>query len=770
MSLFWTAPAWTWPLLLVLAAGAVSLSAWSYGRTWPRPRPALRRALIGLRAAVLVLLVLAVAGPVLTRLAADPQPAELLVVVEDSGSMALDAGSKPQAEGGTSRWRRAWTLAAQIDSALAERHPGAATLALRGNGLETVRETAAQQGALADPGAFGTDLEALRRQALESAVDRSVRGLVLLSDGQETRNEPARGIAARGAPLIAVGLGDLEGPADRIIKDLRYPGTVYRDAEMVVELVVDHRFVSGQELPPIEVTLTGPEGVVARRTVPVTDALVPVELSLRPQTSGPQVYRLEVSALDNERFLENNEATLAVDVREERAEVLLLTDRPDWDVRFLALAATREPRLSLTRVYSGPAGLVHADSLVSWTEPATVAEWARWDGVILAGWSGPLAGLDWNRLGEAVRFGLGLLVLAADGGSDPGARPAPPPPGLAELLPIRIVDARWRQAGGAPAPLRSPAEARTHVILDGVPTGGAAGVGWDGLPPLTAWLPVAPIGGGRTLLEIGGRPLPGQPDATDPLVVVAERGQGRSGWYGGWGLWEQAFWNPEGARGKAAVDEGHAARMLARNLLVWVAEGESQRQLAFAGRRLDYQEGEAIGLASTWRDVRGEPVTGRRIELTLRSAGPDSGRGGQGVTERTFELTEIEGRPGEAEVSLPPLPPGAYSVELQGEGDPPVRSRRENLVVTRNSVEATQVRQDGRRLRQLASGPGDAYLDGSRPEALAAILDRLDELDWQPGRDVRRSRFDPLSGWPLLAAAALLLGVEWFLRRRNGLL
>lgn len=767
MSIFWTAPAWTWPLLLVLAAGAVSLSVWSYGRTWPRPRPALRRWLVGLRAAALVLLVLAVAGPVLTRLSVNREPAELLIVVEDSGSMNLAAGA---GDGdGPSRWGRAWELAARVDSALADRHEGAAALFLRGNGLEPVRRIAPEEAASATPNAFGTDLNTLRRQALEAGADRSVRGLLLLSDGQETRHRPPAAGTVRGVPLLAVGVGDVTGPADRIIKDLRYPGTVYRDAEMLIELVVDHRFAGEQTLPPVVITLEGPEGVVVRREVPVTGPVVPVELRVRPQASGPQVYRLKVSPLDNERFLENNETSLAVDVRQERAEVLLLTDRPGWDVRFLTLAASREPRLSLTRVYSGPGGLVHADSLVEWTEPATAQEWGRWDGVVLAGWSGPVAGLDWDRLGRAMQAGLGLLVLPVDGATEPTLRLPPPPPGLAELLPVRLGEARWTRAAGSAAPITVPADARAHVVLDGMPTDGRTGVGWESLPPLRAWLPVAPRPGARELLGIDQRRLPGRPPQSVPLVVVAERGQGRSGWYGGWGLWEQAFWNPTGESTRAGRDEGHAARMLARNLLVWVAEGEAERQLAFAGRRLDYQEGETIRLSSTWRDPRGEPVTGRRIELTLRSSAADS-LGGPAAAERTFELVEISGRPGEAEVTLPPLPPGAYSVELEGEGDPPVRSRRENLVVTRSSIEATQVRQDPRRLRQLASAAGEAYLDGSGPGVLAPVLEHLEQWDWEPGRNEKRTRFDPLAGWPLLVAATCLLGVEWFLRRRNGML
>ena len=99
--------------------------------------------------------------------------------------------------------------------------------------------------------------------------------------------------------------------------------------------------------PPLTVTLLGPNGVEAEITVPVEQDLVPVELTFRPTETGPHAYRLQISPLDNERFLANNEASLAIDVRQERASLLLGTDRPGWDARFLAQAAVRESRLSL---------------------------------------------------------------------------------------------------------------------------------------------------------------------------------------------------------------------------------------------------------------------------------------------------------------------------------------------------------------------------------------------------------------------------------------
>lgn len=781
MTVYWNSPGWLWPLLLVLAVGAVSLTFWAYRQTWPRPARTLGRVLILLRSSALVVLVAALGAPVIAMFRSVQERPELVLVLEDSASMAIaDArtGSADDSLNRTAadRWSRALALAAGVDSLLAASNHRFDPVFLRGNGLEAVVDFSGADPAIAPPVSQGSDLGQLLRQVGDRMAGRPARAVVLFSDGQETAGQDPGGarspLAGAGrpfgrgtgsVPLIAVGVGDPQGPADRLLKDLRYPATAYQGDEVVVELAVDHRFTGSAPLPAVTARLHGPAGVVAEATVPVEGDLVPIELVFRPEAVGPQVYRLEVSPLANERFLANNEVSLAIDVRQERAQLLLLCAVPDWDVRFLAQAASREQRLSVSVVYPRAAGLVYADSLVPWQEPATVEEWSRWDGVVLLGWSGLVAEMDWARVAAAAADGMGLLVLPGQRTQGQPGTMNPLPAGLAALLPVTVSSGDW-VAG--PAALATDPQARDHAVLEGVidPTAtGAGGVGrgLSELPPLREVLRPGLRPGARVLLRARGRPGVSGAEAGIPVLVVASPGDGRIAWFGGRNLWELAFWETEAAVGPAQEETEQIARKLARNLLLWVAEGEKERELVFSGRRASYQEGEKLRLAATWLDLRGQPVTGRKLSLTL--TGPESG-------DRTFPLQEVVGDAGAYEVVLPPLPPGVHSVQLSGQGDPPVRSRRESLIVTRHSIESTQVRQEPRRLRQLAAAPGDAYVDGHGTRALEEVARHLADLDWSARSSTSRARRDLLAGWPFLALMTLLLGLEWFLRRRNGML
>ncbi len=737
MSIQWSAPAWLWPLLPVVAAGAILWTVSVYRDTRPAAPGRLRRALTVLRGAVFTLLVLAVAAPVVSRLGSDREPATVMVVAEDSASMAIADGP-----GDAPRWSRAARVAALVDSLAGTADHRVRVVHLMGNGLDDLR--AWPDGAA--PDAHGTDLNRLADQVRRQGAGRPVRAVVLVSDGQETRSSTAAPWGAAAPRAVVVGVGDPVGPADRLIRDVRYPETVHRGDEVEVSLLVDHRHAGNDAPADLRVTIEGPDGMLADTLLTSVGGAVPVTLAFPAREEGLLVARLSVSPLDNERFLANNTVSLAVDVQRDRAHVLLLAARPGWDVRFLAQAAAAEPRLALTVVHPGAGGMVRADSLTAWTPPRGAA-WAGWDAVVVAGDPTGLPGLDLAGLAEAVGSGRGLLVVAG-GPQAPSAVPA----ALADLLPVtKATGAAWR-----PGPWRPvvAADGARHPVLAGV---AAMGTAW---PPLAALDAVSIRAGATTLLEAEG-PRTGARGAVMPLLVAGRAGEGRVAWYGGEDLWSLAFAE---IAGTGATEGEGAGRRLLRNLLVWLAAGDRESGLVFTGRQAVHPEGEPVRLSARWRDMRGAPVTGRQAQVLVRRADADSSL----VPPATHALRPAGD--GQWEATVPPLPPGRYEARLRGGGEPPVLGAALAFVVTGQSVEAGQVRRDQRRLDLWAHGLGTEAVDGDAADLGARLAARFAGLDWSPLEVPRRARLDLWSGWPFLGLVVVLLGCEWFLRRRHGML
>jgi hypothetical protein len=738
VDLQWLSPPWIWPVLALIAL----LSAWwahrCYAGSVPEPTPAARRLLVGLRAAAILLAVVALARPLLIRPQIDRVPAAVALVVEDSGSMGLT--DRP---GGPSRWQRAWTLATAVDSALAATGETVDMVTLRGNGRLAPRQEA-PAAALADtPTAVGSDLPALVAQARQRLLGRPLRGVVVLSDGHSRSERPGTG-SAGDVPLWFAGFGDPEGPADRFLADLRYPDAVFRGEPLTVEVAVGQRWQSAAAGDSLVVRLRHEGRVVAEQRAAATD-LVRRELTWTPEQIGLAVLEVEVSALDNERFRDNNMATLAVDVRKDRSRVLLLAPVPGWDVRFLAQAAAREPRLALRVVRPGPTGPVLADSLTSWVAPGSGDAWTeQWDAVVLAGPPGALLPDAGASLAAAARQGLGVLVLAGDAGTDVRARSWPAP--LREILPVALETDVPRSLQ---ATLRPAGEGLRHPVLLGITHGPGTPPGLGGLPPLRRLQPATLRPGAEALLAV---------ESGRPALVVAVPSAGRVLWFGGRRLWELAFWQLPTR--SAAAD--HPGRRLLRQMLLWAALGDQAGGVSLLGQKLVYEEGEPLGVAVQWRDLRGEPVTGRPVSLEISR--PD------GSDRRAHVLRPDPGRPGVAVGDLPPLPPGRWRLVPRGEGDPPLEGQPRDVVVTAAGQERAQVRQDRRNLRQLAARLGGRYVDASEPAGRAGLLGDLAALDLAPSRAERQDRDEPAAGWPWFAVAVGLLGTEWLLRRRHGLL
>lgn len=753
----WSVPVWMWPLLLVMAAGAVVLAVAIYRRTVPDPGLRLRRLLTVLRGTTLALLVLAVAGPVASCLRPRVLPAELVFVLEDSGSMALS--DAPADTAAPSRWARSLAAVAAVDSVFDQEQPGVRRVLLRGNGLVPLQEFSRADAVIPPPTRHGTSLAGLARRLRERTAGRPVRAVVLLSDGAETESggrEEALANAAAALPLRVLGVGAGPETPDRALVDVRHAPVAYAGDDVVVEFAVAQASPAAAPSSPLVVTLSDELGVLAADTLAVEGAVAPGQLTFRPRGEGLQALRLEASPLVAERFLANNRATIAVDVRRDRARVLVVAGTPGWDVRFLALAAAAERRLDLTVAYPTPRGLVLADSLQPWQPPTTAAGWARWNAVVLTGWSGADGRLDWTALEQAVTQGLGLLVLpSAAVGTDGGPVPQGPPAALAELLPVAALPWRW-EAGDRFATIA--ASGRAHPVLDGVAESGQDAA-LATLPPWRAVVRAAPRPGAVTLLEARS----GAGDPGVPALVVAPRGRGRVAWLGVRQAWEWAFWERPGGGPEASPQP---ARRVLRNLLVWVAGGAGQAGLDFTSRPGVYQEGQPIHLGASWRDLRGEPVTDRTPSLVVHPVGP----GADTTAVQTFALQPVAAAPGTSEVEVPPLAPGRYAVRLAALDEPPVTGPGAELVVDETSVERAQVRQDRARLEQLAARAGGSYHDLARPGAIDSLASELLALDWRGAEDRQRRRLDLWAGWPFIVLVTGLLGVEWFLRRRHGLL
>ncbi|MCP4292847.1 MAG: hypothetical protein GY780_13565 [bacterium] len=773
MSVLWTSPAWIWPLLLVTAAGAVFLTVRFYGQSKPDPSKGLRQILVVFRSIALLLLVLAVGAPLLSRVFSTEIAPELVFVVEDSASMDLPSDG----DGSFSRWEVALDVMSKVEASLTELDVNFSSRMFRGNGLEELNEFDMADPVIGRPVNHGTFLESLLRGVnLRLAAD-PVQAVVLLSDGNETISageqnglQPDRRLHSS-AQFFIGGVGDAQGTPDRIISDLRYPQTAFQGDRVTFEATVVQNQFAVRPNETATVWLMQGEKILAEKDIKLESEVTNFEISVVPDKLGLQVFELKVSPLvlgaaggnqadsfDNERFLSNNQVSFGVDIHKARSRLLLLADRPGWNVRFLAQAAQRETRLALDVVYSTEQGLVFADSMIRFVEPNDLEKWQSYDGVILLGWGGGQNHLDYKLLSEAVRAGLGLWVLPPTG-EDSASLVKNLPNGLRELLPVSLSSSR-RVKG--PWFASAPDAATDHPVFSGF----GQGSGMEFLkqaPPVLSILENTAKPGVQTLLTVSSSAQGA--DKQKPLLVTGENGKGRTVFWSGSRLWEMAFWARVETESREIENSG--VRLLLRNLLVWLADGTEESGLSFVGRQPFFQEGEPVLLAGQWLDMRGQNIADGRVSLMVHSLNENS----KDFSEQTYPSTGFDPESQQYGFDLHAIPPGRYGIKLVGHGDQEVESTEAQLVVTSHSVEETQNRQDARRLKLLANRlSGGRYIDLTTQDSITELVNQLAQLSWESKRVSNRKQWDPVAGWPFLVLVVLLLVCEWFLRRRHGLL
>jgi len=756
-----------WPLLLVVAAGVVFWTRHTYAQTHPTVKPSLLRILTSLRVVALLLLLLAIAGPVISIVQTQNKPAEILVLLEDSGSMSIEDAGLEQ----ISRWDFSLAALQVLKDAFARTGGSVKLTLVRGNGLNPGREFNLDDPVISTAESHGTDLgRFVAEQTKGNHWD--VAATVVISDGQQTvangkvQDVPGKNRASD-APVFVVGVGDPDGSVDRLITDLRYPDTAYAGDEIVVQLAVAHRFTKESDLGDMVVRLVGESGELARKVISPESSVQALELQFVPEQEGMQVLELEVSPLDNERFQSNNKVSLAIDVQKSRTRVLLLSEFPGWDVRFLAQAAVMEPRVDLQVVYAAAGGLVFAENQEPWPRPQNSVQWLEWDAVILTSWSGKLGRLHWDGLANAVDQGLGLLVFPGGGIKSPRVRPLTIlPPALKDLIPVSNTRWAWQEGTFF---LNDDGNLQGHPVLAGVSMGAPGSrqaLHLEDLPPLPGVIDTKVKEGALGLVWGEQRPASTAAEvARTPVLVVDRHGKGPVAWLAGRRFWETAFWNQDSeGLGDGALDGQPIVRLL-RNLLVWVSAGAQENGLAFSGHRSIFQAGERITLAAQWRDLRGQPFFDKPMYLLLEQVNGLSDEG-----SRSFSFGTMDPQSGIAVVELPALPPGRYSVQLQGAGNPPLNGPEAELTVLDHSVEDTQVSMDRRSLVQFNSSLGGTFYELSDDDAVTRLVADIQKLPLKEAVDVKRRRYDFWSRWPFLVLVSSLLGFEWFLRRRNGML
>ncbi|MCA9248739.1 MAG: hypothetical protein KDA42_16550, partial [Planctomycetales bacterium] len=557
-----------------------------------------------------------------------------------------------------------------------------------------------------------------------------------------------------GIPLYTVVFGQPASTSqarDIAIEELLVSPTVYVKNQLDVLANVHVRGYSGKELVArllYEVEPGKMQPVASQRVTPDADGgAQPVRFRYAPATTGEHKLSVEIAAEPGELVTTNNRSSTYVTVLEGGLNVLYLASGYPREQRDIRWSLAESPDIQIVAQYLG-------------SLPRDRERWPleltgdlrpdRFDAILVGDVdANTFSAASWQAVADAVETGAGFLMHGGFHSFGPGGFGESP---LANVLPITIERLERQNFDEPPSsdlhiagPLRlRPAAAAGDATA--ILSLGPADAGDDlfsRLPPLDGANRFRGLKRNAVVLAQSD----GQPAA--PLLVASSYGNGRVlalavdstyRWIeGGFDTAHRRFWR-QAILWLARKDETSRAD-------VWVKLNQRRfrpaAQVAFTAGLGRFQQA-----SDTPVDFRADVVLPDGSRQTIAMARGEGGAGGT-VLETAM--------------------PGEYTIEVvAARGENTVGTARARFQVFEQDLELDDPAANPALLASLA---GQTSHLGGRAIAAEELPDLLRQLAANPpdldiATEVRKTYWDT---WPVLLLFIALLSVEWYLRKRWGL-
>jgi hypothetical protein len=705
--------------LLLAAVFAIVFSLIVYRRTVPPVSTGNRLLLVALRSLAVILLIFILFEPILSILRKSNKKPVVAVVVDNSKSMTIKD--------------RAGDRESQLKSIL------------RSDGLQDISKTAdVRYARFSDKFDFapwltsdslklngnGTDIAHAIRQIKASAVDENIQAVVLLTDGDYNLGQnPIYEAETLGKPIYTVGLGDSSEQKDLLISKVLTNEIAYVDSRVPVDIVVKS---SGFSSERVAVALRESGQTVDEQFIVLKSGTneYPVQLHFVPKEEGIQKYSAIVSGLPGELTEKNNQRSLFVKVLKSKIKVLLFAGAPSSDVSFIRQSIDNDKNLELqtfvqkygSEFYEGnfsPSALKDCDCLFLVGFPIANTPQQVVDAIKNAA----------EESGKPV-----FLVLSRK--SDLNRLKS-----LESILPFVIAQIRGEEISAFVQ--ISPAQ-RTHPAVR-LSNGSA----WDKLPPIyktESILRPKPESDIVGLMKINNITF------SEPMLLTRNLNKHKSIAVLGYGIWRWKLLTEGLSGGTEGVFQSFIS-----NSIRWLTTREEEKQVHVATVKEIYNSGERVEFIGQVYDEKYEPLDNAELRIKVKRA--------EGESETVLAAVGS----GRYEGAIEGLPEGDYHFSATAvAGGRTLGESKGRFSIGEANMEFQDTRMNAALLQQIS------YRSGGRFCTPSTFSQLCGDLKANPNLVVRavtqKSEFQLWNRKYLLGVIVLLLALEWFLRKRSGMM
>lgn len=324
-------PAW---IIFLICWILVAIAIFFYTRTLPPLSQKRRVVLITARAINFIILLSLIFQPVIHYMIQKTEKPTLALLFDNSGSMKINELYGLRGDSlnyALNRLKRGWNN----DSVIIRPYRFAENLHLM------------EKDSLDFTGTR-TNISTAMTLILDSLLNYNIRSVLLLSDGifNEGAN-PLMNAMKSPVPVFTVTVGDTLPKKDVEVAGVRFNPVVYAGDSMTVTVNLSQ---TGFTPTNALVRIRGDAGQTVAKTVllPPSGFQKSVEFTLTPQTAGDFSYRVEIESLPGEMTSSNNHQQFILRVLKNKYRLFLISGQPSFDQRILIHILKQLPNIEMT--------------------------------------------------------------------------------------------------------------------------------------------------------------------------------------------------------------------------------------------------------------------------------------------------------------------------------------------------------------------------------------------------------------------------------------
>ena len=626
------------------------------------------------------------------------------------------------------------------DLAISYHSFGRGAQVIRDGGLLSAKELASLT-ATESSTSIATSLEAVAKSGATAPA-----GIVLLTDGIENSSSKRaeavlQDLGARGIPVYPVPVG-LTDPDDISIRNIVMQEVAFSGDNVPIQVQLLSKGYEKRNASII-VKLNGRR--VAREKVRLQGGLqfVDIEFTVDIRKKGAARVEIEIEPFDDEVSVANNRIERTVRVVNEKVNVLYIEGNNRWEFRYISAILKRDPRLETTFI-SSCSGPEFARNSPEYIErfPSKREEAFKYDLVILGDVdSGFFTTEELELLEELIRDRGGSLLILCGPMHTPSSYSGT---SIETMLPVRFdADNDWEMVSDSIYPVLT-SEGRSSMVMVLENDTESNDRVWSRVAPLDHLPPLQGAKPGATVLAT----LSDTANASNkyPMVAWHRYGTGKCMSIATDRLWRLRFKTGDKYHWRVW---SQSIQFLTLSRLM----GEHKR-VRLETDRTTYRDGDQVRLYAHVLDEDFEPMVQPSFEIVVN--GTDNNALSQRVSLQPDRTT-----PGLYEGYFTAPVAGRYRLEAN-ENDKDVSNTTEfQVAVVNEELSDTKMRLDGlKRMAQLTGGSVLSLSDLGKLDGL---------LDTEPLSTTVRSERPLWDNGLIAALLILLLGMEWFMRRKYDL-